>query len=872
MKKLYYLIIFLGLWGCQNQSEHGYLDSRLSFEERAKDLITRMTLEEKVMQLCYEAPAIARLGLPQYNWWNECLHGVARAGIATVFPQPIGIAASFDSAMMYKIGHAISDEARAKYNNYVSHGQRGIYQGLTFWSPNINLFRDPRWGRGMETYGEDPYLTGELGVAFVKGLQGNDRKYLKTVATVKHFVVHSGPEDGRHSFKAETSDRDFYETYSPHFKKVIQEGNVYSVMCAYNRFREEACCGSRFLDSILRNDWGFQGYIVSDCGAIDDIYKKGTHELVATEEEAAVLGIRGGTDLCCGGAYKSLKSAVDKGLITEQEIDESVMRLMIARMKLGLYAPKNDVVYDNIPYDVVDCEHHRALALEAAQKSLVLLKNENQLLPLSKEIKKIAIIGPNADAVDLLLGNYNGYPSFAKTIYQGIKEKLPHAQIEYVAGCQIAENIPLFEAVPAKYLHFDKALKEKGVKVEIYNTSHFHETPISELKELTYNTDWLSGKKYDSLKLSDYAIRFTSYLKVPKDGYYSLSGEDFFGTRIYIDDKIITNKDTQFFLDHTKKYKIVIEYTKSPYDYPLIRLLWCRRNTKYKEEAIQVAKDADVIIYCMGISPHLEGEEMKVNVEGFSGGDRISITLPRLQTDLMQKIHSINKKSVLVLLNGSALSINWEKQNLPAILEAWYPGQDGGTAVADVLFGDYNPSGKLPITFYQSVEQIGDFHDYNMQGKTYRFFTGESLFRFGDGLSYTTFSYDNFRVKAENHTNESLQIKVDIKNTGNYDGEDIVQVYLSHPDSKYPLPIRSLKAFQRVHLKKGEVKTISFELNSEQLSVLNFENRFVVEQGRLLIAIGSNQPDKNSVVNKKVIEQTVFLKGPEYPVIQTKEK
>ncbi|MDR0510075.1 MAG: glycoside hydrolase family 3 C-terminal domain-containing protein, partial [Rikenellaceae bacterium] len=412
------------------------------FHGQAVELVAKMELEEKVLQLCFDAPAIERLDVPKYNWWNECLHGVARAGLATVFPQAIGMAAAFDRELMHRVGETISDEARAKYNDFSARGQRNIYQGLTFWTPNINIFRDPRWGRGMETYGEDPYLTGELATGFIKGLQGDDPNYFKTVATAKHFVVHSGPEQGRHSFDARTSPRDFYETYTPHFRKAIEQGGVWSIMCAYNRYEGEACCGSPFLDDLLRNKWGFRGYIVSDCGAIEDVYHRKAHELVKTAAEASVLGIRGGTDLCCGNAYEELLSAVRDGLIEEREVDRSVVRLMEARLRLGLHAPQG-TPYDGISLDVVDSPKHRTLSLETARKSMVLLRNEGQL-PLDRKIRRIAVIGPNADSPEMQLGNYNGFPSYVVTALEGIRRKFPRAEVVYAPGCALADGMPLF--------------------------------------------------------------------------------------------------------------------------------------------------------------------------------------------------------------------------------------------------------------------------------------------------------------------------------------------------------------------------------------------------------------------------------------------
>jgi beta-glucosidase len=689
-----------------------------------------MTTEEKIGQMMNAAPAIERLGIPAYEWWNECLHGVGRAGLATVFPQAIGLGATWDEDLIFRVSTAISDEARAKHHEFVRNGSRKRYEGLTFWTPNINIFRDPRWGRGQETYGEDPFLTGRLGVRFIKGLQGDDPKYFKTIATVKHYVVHSGPEPERHSFDAITDERDFRETYLPQFEMGIKEGKAYSVMCAYNRYNGETCCGSSsLLDGILRLEWGFDGYIVSDCGAIADIYRG--HKVVATPEEASALAVRAGTDLECSNVYRNLKGALAKNLISEQEIDVSVKRLFTARFRLGMFDPPASVRYTSIPYETVDSEKNRQLARETALKSIVLLKNDNNLLPLKKNIGTVAVIGPNSDKAFVLLGNYNGTPSDPVTPLRGIREKLSGiSEVLFAQGC-----------------------------------------------------DWVSG-------LPD----------------QNPAGE-------------------------------------------------------LKAEALEVARRADIIIMCMGITPQLEGEEMRVNVDGFRGGDRTRIDLPDLQQDLIKEVHALGKPVILVLLNGSALAINWEKNNIPAIIEAWYPGQAAGEAIADVIFGDYNPGGRLPVTFYKSVSDLPPFEEYKMENRTYKYFKGEPLFPFGYGLSYTTFKYGKLKVSKSLAAGDTAEVSVNVRNTGKVAGDEVVQAYISCLNSQYPVPIHSLRAFRRIHLLPGETKIVKFSISPDSFSVIDDKGEKTVIPGRFELALGGCQPRKAAGIKESgIIKAEIVVK------------
>jgi len=682
--------------------EFPFQDPSLPIEQRVDDLVSRLTLDEKVSQMVHSAPAISRLGIPEYNWWNECLHGVARAGIATVFPQAIGMSASWDKKLLYEVATVISTEARAKHHEFARHNDRGIYKGLTFWSPNINIFRDPRWGRGHETYGEDPYLTGEMAVAFIKGLQGDDPKYLKVVATAKHYAVHSGPEKDRHHFNAVVSKKDLYETYLPAFKKSVKEAKVESIMGAYNRTNGEACCASvTLLQKILREEWGFNGYVVSDCGAIDDIHAH--HKLTQSPEESSALAVKNGCELNCGGTYNSLVKAVREGLISEDEINIAVKRLFTARFKLGMFDPEEMVSYAQIPYEVNDCEEHRKLALEMARKTIVLLKNENNLLPLSKDLKAITVIGPNADNLEVLLGNYNGTPSRYVTPLQGIRDKVsPKTKVYYTPGCE------------------------------------------------------LIGRS--------------------KHGF---------------------------------------------------------------SEAISMAEGSDVVIMVMGLSPRLEGEEGEWGGEG----DRTNIDLPGVQHDLIEAIYETGKPIVLVLTNGSALAINWEARHIPAIVDIWYPGEEGGTALADVLFGDYNPAGRLPVTFMKSLDQVPEFTDYSMKNRTYRYMKDEPLWAFGYGLSYTKFRYSNLKLnKTEISPTENVEIQVDVENIGKVDGDEVVQLYVSTPESPILAPIRSLQGFDRVFIRSGEKKIVKFTLKPEQFAVVDEEGRFMVMPGKIEISIGGGQP------------------------------
>ena len=700
-----------------NNSKH--FDLSLDFETRATALVNQMSLEEKISQLGNNAPAIPRLGVLEYNWWNECLHGVARAGTATVFPQAIGMAATFNPSLINEVALAISDEARAKHHKAIRNKDYSQYKGLTFWSPNINIFRDPRWGRGHETYGEDPYLTGQIGTQFVKGLQGNDSKYMKLIATAKHFAVHSGPESERHFFNVNVNERDLWETYLPAFKDLIVGAKAYSVMGAYNRVNGESASASKYLlQDILRDKWGFKGYVVSDCGAINDIHAN--HKIVKTPAESAALGVINGCDLNCGGIYQNnLSSSVKLGLINENEIDTAVYRLFLARMKLGMFDPAKIVSYAQIPFDINNSKKHDQLSLKTALNSMTLLKNEGALPININVIKKIAVVGPNADNINALLGNYHGTPSNPITLINGLNS--------YV------------------------------------------------------------GKRPE--------ITYSKGVDLVKNGVESLN---------MLDDSV---------LDDVKK--------------------------------------ADLAIFVGGLDATWEGEEMPggINVNGFYNGDRTKIELPEIQQEAIRSMIKTGTPVVLVLMAGSSIALNGLEKELEAILMAWYPGQRGGDAIASVLFGDYNPGGKLPVTFYSSTSELPDFKDYNMRsgkGFTYRYYNGMALYPFGHGLSYSDFEYSKLKInKRSIDETETFKISFMVKNIGEFDGDEVVQVYIKDLESDIHMPIKQLREFKRVAINKSNKILLEFEFSAiEDLRYYNpLEQKYMVEQGAFEIQIGSSSQD-----------------------------
>ncbi len=823
-----------------------YKDPSLPIEKRVDDLVSRMTLEEKVSQMMNAAAPIERLGIPAYDWWNEALHGVARAGYATVFPQAIGLAATWDEDLIRRVGDVVSTEARAKHHEFARRNDRGRYKGLTFWSPNINIFRDPRWGRGMETFGEDPYLTSRIGVAYVKGLQGDDPRYLKVVSTPKHFAVHSGPEPERHGFNATVSERDLQETYLPAFRAVVTEGKAEGIMCAYNRTNGEPCCANKRLYEILRKEWGFAGHVVSDCGAIYDIYN--FHRFVKTEAEASAIAVKAGTDLTCGREYRSLLQAVKDGLITEAEISTAVKRLMRTRFRLGMFDPPEMVAYARIPYSMNTAPAHRELALKTARESIVLLKNENNTLPLKKDVKTIAVIGPNADAPEVLLGNYNGQPTSSVTPLAGIKAKVgASTKVLYALGSTLTGAAGA--TVPA-------SATPGGFKAEYFNNKELQGPPALVRTDEQINFDWSRGRPAPEINEDGFSVRWTGKFTPPESGEYQLGVMADDGARLYLDGKLLVdawagNQASQIrtvmkevTLEAGRSYDVRIEYYEDIRN-AIAKFFWSfpRFAERITAEAVDVARQADAVVMVMGISPALEGEEMTVNVEGFRGGDRTDITLPKAQEDLLKAVHATGKPITLVLLNGSALAVNWAGENIPAIVEAWYPGEEGGTAIADVLFGDYNPGGRLPITFYKSIDQLPPFEDYNMRGRTYRYFKGDPLYPFGFGLSYTSFKYDNLKLSAKSvKAGQSLKVSVDVRNAGGRAGDEVVQLYVTDVAASVPTPIRSLAGIKRVFLKPGEKQTVSFTLGPERMTVIDDHGKRVIEPGEFTISVGGKQP------------------------------
>lgn len=831
------------------QAENSFLfrNPSLPVEERVSDLVSRMTLKEKADQLLYTAPAIPRLGIPSYNWWNEALHGVARSGYATVFPQSITIANSFDEKLMFDVANAISDEARAKYHEFQRRGKTGIYQGLTFWSPNINIFRDPRWGRGHETYGEDPYLTGRMGFQFVKGMQGDDPRYLKTVATAKHFAIHSGPESLRHEFDANVSEIDLRETYLPAFRTLVVDAGVYSVMGAYNMYRGIPCCANPILYGILRDDWGFRGYIVSDCWAISDFYR--FTKFSPDAASAAAQAVKAGTDLECGNDYKNLMTAIERGLLKEDDINTAVKRVFTARFRLGMFDPDNIVPYAQIPYFVNCSDFNNSLARLAANKSIVLLKNSGNILPLSKNITSIAVIGPNADNFESLIGNYNGIPKEYVTVLQGIKNKLrPDTKVLYAEGSDLAEGIHNLEVIPSRYL---RTLDGKqGVHGEYYDNRDMNGKPLFERVDDKIDFYWEHLSPRADMPDDDFGIRWTTYLYPPETGTYYLGAWGSSGYEILVNDEKFISYRAEHHAFHVEKAidlkegekcKIEVLYKNYAGDADM-KLLWSRPRQGILEKAVSTAKQADAVVLVLGLSQRLEGEEMSIKIEGFSGGDRTSLNLPAVQEQLIDAIKATGKPLIVVLANGGPLAVNSAQEKADAILLAGYGGQQGGNAVADVIFGDYNPAGRLPVTYYKSVDQIPAFENYDMNGKTYRFFKQEPLYPFGYGLSYTTFSYSNLSLPEKAVSGQPVSVKVTVTNTGKMEGDEVVQLYLTDEKASTPRPIRQLEGFERISLKPGESKMVEFNIDPRQFSMINKRNRRVIEPGYFTVSVGGKQP------------------------------
>ena len=829
----------------QQQGNPPYLDPSLPPERRAADLVSRLTLEEKVLQMQSTAPAIPRLGVAAYNWWNEALHGVAQ-GRATVFPQAIGLAATWDTDLMYRVADIISTEARAKYNDALTRPAPsgpdalatlpGRTAGLTYWSPNINIFRDPRWGRGQETYGEDPYLTGRMAVAFVTGMQGKDPRYLKVVSTPKHYAVHSGPEPERHAFDARVSEHDLVSTYLAAFRTAVVEGKADSIMCVYNSVNgTPGCASADLLQKRLRNEWGFQGYVVSDCGAVNDIHRN--HKFASTLGGSAVAAVKAGTDLTCGTEYLSLVDEVKAGHITEAEIDRSLERLFVARVRLGMFDPKERVPYAKIGVSENDSSAHRLVARDAEREAIVLLKNEGGVLPLSRSVGKIAVVGPSADDPVALLGNYNGISSRQVTPLEGLERQFPAAQVRYALGATYtASNHAL---VPPAFLT-PAGGHGRGVLVEYFDNADLLGEPKLRRSEPRpyFDVGMEDPAVVESVGHENYSLRWTATLSPPATGEYDLTVRTGMWNRtakarLFLDDKELTfgtGPSTQMTstqaapgprrgayvrvkLEGSRKYALRVEY-RQPGSGGTVQLGWIPPADAALAEAETLVKESDVAIAFVGLSSELEGEEMRgVNIPGFLGGDRTSLDLPEPQENLVRAVIATGKPVIVVLTSGSAIAANFAAEHAAALVAAWYGGEETGTAIAETLAGVSNPAGRLPVTFYRSVEQLPAFTDYSMKGRTYRYFEGEPLFPFGFGLSYSSFGYSGLVARR---TPKGAEVRATVRNTSTRDGDEVVQLYVGG-DPGVEAPIRSLRGFQRIHLRAGESREVSFTLGSENL-------------------------------------------------------
>ncbi len=872
MKKVYSFLLLLAIskssLQAQDYKSFPMWNTSLSFEKRVNDLVGRLTLEEKVAQMLNAAPAVPKLGIPAYDWWNETLHGVARTPYkVTVFPQAIAMAATFDTNSLYRMADYSALEGRAINNKAIEAGKTGDrYVGLTYWTPNINIFRDPRWGRGQETYGEDPFLTAMLGRAFIRGLQGDDPKYLKAAACAKHFAVHSGPEPTRHSDNFNPTTYDLWDTYLPAFRELITKANVAGVMCAYNAVNTQPCCGNDLLmNDILRNQWKFTGYVTSDCWAIDDFFKY--HKTHKDATVAAVDAVMHGTDVECGQTvYKTLVDAVKTGLMKEAQLDVSLRRLFEIRYRLGMFDPVSMVKYAQTASSELESPAHKAHSLKMAQQSIVLLKNENNTLPLSKKIKKIAVLGPNADNSIAVLGNYNGTPSEIVTALQGIKNKVgKDVEVIYEKAINFTNDTLLAYADMGSQYSFEG---KQGFKAEYFNNKDLSGQPSTVQIENSVDHFWQEGQTVvGNIRAANFSARYTTNYKADKDAYITFEIEADDGYKFLVNDKEVLDAWTRnrwgartYKLKTTKDstYKLVVEYWQGD-GKANVRL---RAGSFAKTDFTALSnrlKDADAIVYVGGISPQLEGEEMRVDYPGFNGGDRTSITLPTVQTELMKALNSTGKPVVFVMMTGSALAIPWENENIPAIVNAWYGGQSAGTAIADVLFGDYNPAGRLPVTFYKADSDLPGFSNYSMDGRTYRYFKGEALYPFGYGLSYTNFTYSDVKLPTQLKKGIKATITATLKNTGKMDGEEVVQLYVSHQNINSKAPSKALKGFQRIFLKAGESKVVTFTLTPEQLSLVSEDGKQYQPSGKTVISIGGGQPDVKNKTTSNVVSKTITV-------------
>ena len=820
-------------------------------DQRAAELVARMTLEEKVGQLQSSAPAIPRLGVPAYDWWNEGLHGSARAGHATVFPQAIGLAASWNDALLQRVGDVVSTEARAKYN-LAGKGDHPRYHGLSIWSPNINIFRDPRWGRGQETYGEDPFLTGTLATAFVRGIQGDNAEVLKAAATPKHFAVHSGPEKGRHGFDARVSAHDLEDTYLPAFRMAVTQGHAASVMCAYNALGgTPACASPLLLQERLRRDWRFTGYVVSDCDAVDDMTQ--FHHYKPDNAGSSAASVAAGTDLDCGVAYAALVEAARKGQVREAELDQAARRLFAARYRMGMFDSDRGP-YAKLGADDIHSRAHRQLALQAARESIVLLKNERGTLPL-KSGTRIAVIGPNADALNILEANYHGTAVHPVTPLAGMEQEFGETKVTYAQGSTLAEGVTV--PIPSTALRTDAKQPVPGLRGEYFADTDFGGKPALVRIDRRVDFDWDEVAPADALAADRYAVRWTGELLPPGPGDYVLNvhidrcfdckGHD--PVRLYVDGKpVLDDRGKDYDLNvpmhfaDTSPHALRLELRHTGEDQG-IRLQWSAPADAQLREAKEAMAKADAVVAVVGLSPDVEGEELQVSVPGFSGGDRTDLALPAPQQHMLETAAASGKPLVVVLTSGSAVALAWAKQHADAIVAAWYPGEIGGTAIAEVLGGRYNPAGRLPVTFYASAKDLPAFDDYRMEGRTYRYFRGTPLFAFGDGLSYTRFAYDAPTLSTrELKAGDKLGVDVRVRNAGDREGDEVVQLYLTAKDAPAGAPRHSLVGFRRVSFAAGESKTLHFDVDPRQLSLVDAQGNRRVTAGKYALFVGGKQP------------------------------
>ncbi len=853
-KKSFVIVILLFSINLQGQ-QSPYQNPNLSSEERARDLIYRLTLEEKAALMCDVSDAIPRFGIKNFNWWSEALHGLANNDDVTVFPEPIGMAASFDDELVYQIFSATSDETRAKYHEAIRRGEGNRrFLSLSVWTPNVNIFRDPRWGRGQETYGEDPYLMSRMGVSVVKGLQGpSEAKYRKLLACAKHYAVHSGPEWSRHEINLNDIDpRDLWETYLPAFKALVQEADVRQVMCAYQRLDDEPCCGStRLLQNILRDDWGYKYLVVSDCGAIADFYI--SHKVSSDAVHAAVKGVLAGTDVECqwdNHTYKNLPEAVERGLITEEEINEHLMRVLVGRFDLGDFDDDALVPWAKIPMSIVNNEEHQKLALDMARESMTLLQNKNNILPLRKSIQKIAVIGPNADDEPVLWGNYNGKPMRTITILDGIKSKLSTDHVVYDKACDLVED-------KVTECYFSKCMMDgkKGFKATYWNNANWQGDVVATMQIVNPIKLTTAGQHEfaPGVRLEGFSAKYETEFVPSQSEEIVFKGGVTGHVELLVNGELIAKYDNWRTLpsrlpiqvEAGKKYKIEILYAQMNNWQANIEFNFGKEVDVDYTDLLNKLKNIDLVVFVGGLSTNLEGEEMPVTYPGFKNGDRIEIELPSVQRNCLKTLKEAGKKVVFVNCSGSAIALVPETESCDAILQAWYAGESGGQAVADVLFGEYNPSGKLPITFYKSMDQLSDFEDYSMIGRTYRYMS-DPLFPFGFGLSYTTFSIGDAKPNKKNiKTNEAVELTIPVANTGKRDGTEIVQVYVRKANDTDG-PLKTLKGFQRVEVAAGKTAQAVINLPFDSFEFYDRESREMkVSSGAYEVLYGNSSDDKD---------------------------